>query len=202
MSSIVRSTSNPQQAITSTSGAAASNSSSDIVRLRSPSFATTSVPPASRTSSGVQCPQVKSGSSHSSTTTRGRSPCSTRSATAWTRARSPAIASRASPSHPAASPTIAMLSNTCSSVSGSRFTTRGWPGRLQAAACTSASATAQTSQSACVTSRSGRSSSSTARLRVYSALPVLSRSRTSASMAPLAGVMRNERVGDLGKPAD
>ena len=96
--------------------------------LRSPSVAITSTPPASRTSSGVQWPHVKSGSSHSTTpraaARRSPSPARPRAAP---EPEASATTSVARSAHPAASPTSAMHSNTCSSVTGSRFTTRGRP---------------------------------------------------------------------------
>lgn len=79
--------------------------------------------------------------------------------------------------------------------------TRGRPGSEQAAAVTSASATAHTSHSAWVTIRSGRSRSRVGRSRVYNARSVCNRSRTRASMSRLlASCGMSVRV-TFGRPA-
>ncbi len=134
----MRSTSKPQQAISITSGAAATICRQSSVRDRSPATPTTSSPPASRTSSGLQWPLENGGSIHSSTTTRGLlTILSARLATAATRARNLAISSTARLARPVARPTSRRQSNTSSSEVGSRLITRGRPESEQAAARTS-----------------------------------------------------------------
>ncbi len=126
------------------------------------------------------------GSSHSSKATRDRSWSeAVRETTISTRAVSRATTSSATRSAFPALATCRMASKTCERVCGSRLITCGPPGRIQAAARTSSTATAQTPHSAWVTIKSGRRPSSAGRSRVYRARFVRNRSRTRRSISAL-----------------
>jgi SpoVK/Ycf46/Vps4 family AAA+-type ATPase len=62
-----------QQAMKMTSGSAAANAAHSRLRDFSPAAPKTGMPPARLTSSGFQCPPLKSGSTHSRNATLGRS---------------------------------------------------------------------------------------------------------------------------------
>mmetsp|Transcript_58157 Transcript_58157/g.154892 ORF Transcript_58157/g.154892 Transcript_58157/m.154892 type:complete len:283 (-) Transcript_58157:106-954(-) len=140
------------------------------------------VPPANSTSSGVQCPPTKTGSTHSRKATDGRVPVNTVD-TCLTRSLNLFVASAASCANPNATPRRFISSSTASSVKGLKLNTTGSGFIPSMAANTSVGETEHTLQRSCVSTCVGLNLLSSGPRTLYNSRPSRPAEETSASIS-------------------